>query len=195
MFARVRIMVSILEKPMARERFHRMTVATYHVLGEMGAMPERTELLRGIVFDKMSKSPKHVRFTEWLADAFRALGLSGLLVREEKPLTCADSEPEPDVAIVRGARADFEGKHPTTAALAIEIALSSEELDREKIAIYAEAGVEEHWLVLPDQQRVEVYRGPSNGQYTICNLFGPHDVLRSSAVPQFEVKLSELFGT
>lgn len=179
---------------MARQRFHPLSVEAYHFLGESGAMPEKTELLRGVIVEKMSKSPKHVQFTEWLADAFRALGLPGFVVREEKPLTCADSEPEPDVAIVRGARADFGTRHPTTAVLTIEIAVSSEELDREKIAIYAEAGVEEHWLVLPDQKRIEVYRQPTNGQYATCEHFSEHDLLRSTTLPQFEVNLANLFA-
>lgn len=187
-------MVALLEKPMARQRFHPLTVEAYHALAEMGVMPEKTELLRGVIVEKMSKSPGHVQFTEWLADAFRALGLPSFVVREEKPLTCADSEPEPDVAIVRGTRSDFTKSHPHTAALTIEIALSSEELDREKTAIYAEARVEEHWLVLPEQRTVEVYRAPVNGLYTCCLTFTAESVLECASIPEFKVNLAELFA-
>ena len=44
---------------------------------------------------------------------------------------------------------DFRTAHPSTALLAVEVPVSTEDADREKIAIYAEAGVTEFWLVLP----------------------------------------------
>ena len=44
---------------MVRERVHRMSVSDYHRAGEMGMLGEDVELLRGIVFKKMPKSPLH----------------------------------------------------------------------------------------------------------------------------------------
>ena len=36
-----------------------LSIQAYHTLGEMGLIPENTELLYGQVFKKMSKSPQH----------------------------------------------------------------------------------------------------------------------------------------
>lgn len=188
-------MVSILEKPMARERFHPLTVAAYHVLGEMGILSKQTELLRGVVFEKMPKSPRHTFLVLLLCRMLSQVLPADLHLRQEQPLTCRDSEPEPDLAVVEGKLEDYAKSHPTTAKLVVEVALSSEELDREKISIYAEAGVTEHWLVLDGAKRVEVYRDPVDGRYGSSQAFAIEDVVRSSAVPQFEVKLAELFAT
>lgn len=62
---------------------------------------------------------------------------------EDQPLTLRDSEPEPDIVVVRGTVEDYRIQHPSTAALVVEIAISSLGLDHGKIALYAEAGVEE----------------------------------------------------
>ena len=37
---------------------------------------------------------------------------SEFVVRVEQPLTLSESEPEPDIAIVRGTRGDFRHRHP-----------------------------------------------------------------------------------
>jgi len=66
------------------------------------------------------------------------------LLRED-PLTLADSEPEPDLAIVRGDETNFAQQHPTTAALVVEIAVTSAAEDRSLATLYASAGVEEYW--------------------------------------------------
>ena len=52
-------------------------------------------------------------------------------------------------AVVRGERRDFREEHPTTATLVVEVAVSSVAWDRENASLYAEAGVEEYWMVLP----------------------------------------------
>jgi Uma2 family endonuclease len=58
--------------------------------------------------------------------------------------------------------------------LLIEVAHSSLVRDRrEKLAIYAAAGVPEYWVVnVPDQQ-VEVYTRPANGFYDGLAVYGP----------------------
>jgi hypothetical protein len=116
-----------------------------------------------------------------------------ILLREDR-LKFADSEPEPDLAIVRGEEQDFANSHSTTAELVIEIAVSSVALDREKAAIYAEAGVAEYWIVLPGERRVEVYRRPVDGGYTEDCVSEGNAVLASDGVVFFRVDLAILFG-
>ena len=36
-----------------------LSVEAYHALGEMGLIPEKTELLYGQIFNKLAKSPYH----------------------------------------------------------------------------------------------------------------------------------------
>src|SRR2546425_5654458 len=108
-------MTAILEIPEVRQRVSRLSVEEYHRLDEFNENGRRTELIHGIVIEKMSKSPLHSSVAKRLYDSI-APGLpEGFVVRREDPLTLADSEPEPDVAVVCGAAAEFFSRHPTTA--------------------------------------------------------------------------------
>jgi Uma2 family endonuclease len=75
-------------------------------------------------------------------------------------LTLARSEPEPDFAIVDRRIARRAAHHPDTAVLVIEVAVDSLPKDRAKAAIYAEAGVQEYWIVDVAHRRVEIRRRP-----------------------------------
>jgi Uma2 family endonuclease len=158
-------MSSILDNPTVRDAALRLLPGQYHQLCRAGIIQENTELIDGIVVKKMGKSPLHTWTVEFLADWFRARGQIGQCVRVEQPLTLSASEPEPDIAIVSGSRDDFRTAHPDTARLVIEVAVSSEDIDREKAAIYCDAGIPEYWLVLPGKQEVTVYRDAKNGTY------------------------------
>jgi Uma2 family endonuclease len=170
-----------------------LSVEAYHALGEAGLIPERTELLYGFVYHKMSKSPLHSFLVQLLQDLLRGLVPPGFVVRTEQPITCADSEPEPDLAVVRGQSADFRLAHPRTAELVIEICVSSTDYDRSKLRAYASAGVKECWLVLGPEKQVEVHRQPGDGRFAERTLHRPSARLTSSAVPSISVDLSKLF--
>jgi len=172
-----------------------LSVEAYHALGEAGLIPERTELLYGFVYHKMSKSPLHSFLVQLLQDLLHGIVPSGFVVRAEQPITCADSEPEPDLAVVSGQKADFRLAHPRTAELVIEICVSSTDYDRSKLRAYASAGVKECWLVLGPEKQVEVYRQPGEGRFAERTLHGPGARLTSVAVPSISVDLSKLFVT
>jgi Uma2 family endonuclease len=187
-------MPEILEIPEVRRRVSRLTVEEYHRLDEFNENGRRTELIRGIVIEKMSKSPLHRTLSTIL---FRLLALQvtkGLSIWKEEPLTLADSEPEPDISIVLGTEKDFTESHPTTAELAVEVAVSSASLDRENAALYAEAGVKEYWIVLGGERTVEVYRQPVGGKYQRMQIYKSGETIACTCLPGVQVQLSELFG-
>ncbi len=137
-----------------------LTVEQYHRLSAEGIVPERTELLQGVVIEQMTKSPLHTflvqRLTRWIEAALPA----GWFVRKEEPLTLADSEPEPDIAVVAGGPEEYRTAHPATAALVVEVAIATLGIDRAKADIYAAAGIPEYWIVIPDGRTVEIRRRP-----------------------------------
>ena len=118
----------------------------------------------------------------------------GCLLFSEAPLTVGDSEPEPDLFIAKGTHETFRRAHPTTAALVIEVAVSSLELDRLKALIYAEAGVPEYWIVRPEDHCVEIYRQPDGQNYREQTTLTAPAILESSALPGVSVNLAELLG-
>jgi Uma2 family endonuclease len=169
-------------------------VKAYHTLGELGLIPEKTELLYGQIFHKMPKSPFHTYLLQFLLEILRAAVPQGFIVRTEQPITCADSEPEPDLSVVRGEIADFRHAHPATAELVIEICVSSHEYDRSKLRAYASAGVKECWLVLGPEKQIEVHRQPQSEQFAEHAVHGPGGSLTSAVVPSFTVELDRLFA-
>lgn len=128
-------MPAILELPEVRQRVSTLTVEEYHRLDEYNERGRRTELIRGIVIEKMSKSPLHAALAKRLYDLLLARLPAGWVVRREDPLTLKDSEPEPDIAVVRGTERDFFNAHPQTAELVVAIAASSPVLDRENASL------------------------------------------------------------
>lgn len=171
-----------------------LSVAAYRALGEAGLIPKNTELLYGFVYKKTSKSPFHSFLVQFLQDALLRAVPAGLVVRTEQPITCGDSEPEPDLAVVKGRNEDFKSDHPHTAELVIEACITSHEYDRSKLPAYASAGVKECWLVLGPEKQIEVHRQPADGQFAEHTVHGPGGRLVSVAIPSFAVDLDKLFA-
>ena len=153
----------------------RFTVKEYQQLGELGVLtPEdQVELLEGWIVPKMNQKPAHGYavgvLTEWMHNHLP----SGFVVRCQLPMTTAHSEPEPDIAIVRGAHADYRERHPSgeDCPLVIEVADTSVERDRLKAAIYASTNVQEYWIANLTEECVERYTNPSANGYQTQDTF------------------------
>jgi len=184
----------MLEIPEVRARVSAVTVAQYQQFPEFNENGRRTELIRGIVVEKMSKSPLHSSIARRLFKILQSSLPPYFTLLREDPLMLADSVPEPDLAIVRGEEKDFTSRHPTTAALVIEIAVTSAAEDRLLASLYAKAGVEEYWIVLPVEHRIEIHRRPENGAYADLTVVEGDAVLACNSVPGIRVQLAELFG-
>jgi Uma2 family endonuclease len=187
-------MTALLDVPEIRQCVSPLSVAEYHQLGEFNENGRRTELIRGYLIEKMSKSPLHYSTIERVREILAGQIQPGWLIRQEGPLTLADSEPEPDLAVVYGTRDTFDTAHPTTAKLAIEVAVTSLVLDRAKADLYSQAGVSEYWIICPQEKRVEVYRVPGVAGYAECTVVALPAVLECAALPWARLKLAELFA-
>lgn len=172
-----------------------LSVQAYHVLGEAGLIPKKTELLYGQVIHKMPKTPLHSFLQQSLSEIIQAAQLPGMFLRSDQPITCADSEPEPDLAVVQGRKEDYRHGHPRTAELVIEVCVTSHDYDRSKLHAYSDAGVKEVWLVLGPEKQIEVHGRPAGGRFEERALHGPGGQLTSAAVPRIAVDLAALFAS
>lgn len=163
-------------------------------MAELGLVGKRDELIRGLVYTKMPASPEHRKLVTQLYDQLRDLRLPGRVIFMEAPLTLADSEPIPDVMVVAGEKPQFNHRHPSTAELIIEVAISTESEDRESVALYAEAGVKEYWIVLGARRQVEVYRELEGGEYRERRIYAGDDELVCTSVPAIRFSLPALFA-
>ncbi len=144
----------------------RLTVDQYHDMLRNGTLTDGdpVELLEGWLVQKMSEDLSHAVTVELTSDVLRAVTPHGWHVRGPHPVTTTDSEPEPDVAIIRGKPRDYGDRHPgpTDSALVVEVANSSVGRDRGiKRRLYARAGMPAYWIVLVRDRGVEVYTDPT----------------------------------
>ena len=186
-------MIRILETQTIRQQACPIDLRTYHWMIEHDLVEKQAELIRGVIIEKMSKSPLHETLVRKMYRRILAASAESMLVTKEGPISLNDSEPEPDIAVVFGNENDFATTHPKTALLAVEVSVTSEEIDREKATIYAEAAIPEFWLVLALEKTIEIHTQPLNGKYSACSIFRAGDTAPSTALPGLNVPLSELF--
>lgn len=187
-------MIAILENPEIRRRAMPISVAAYHLMFQQGMVAERAELVRGVIIEKMPKSPLHEILAAGIYERlFLQLSTGSCWVRKDAPLSLVDSEPEPDVSVVSGKRLDYTSGHPSTAQLVVEVAVTSEELDREKAEVYAEAGVGEYWLVLANERVVEVHTGAKDGHWTNIRRVAVDEELQPTMFPGVRLALRDIF--
>src|SRR5436190_16796043 len=112
-------MEAILDIPEVRQRLSPLSVEEYHRLGEFNENGRRIELIRGIVIEKMSKSPLHRSICSRLYKMLLAKLDAGYSVWKEEPLTLKDSEPEPDISVTVGGDEAYKERHPGSAELVV----------------------------------------------------------------------------
>jgi Uma2 family endonuclease len=171
-----------------------LTIEAYQFLAEAGLIPENTELLYGFVYNKMSKSPLHSYLLQAMQEMLSRALPPGKFLRTEQPIICGDSEPEPDLAVIVGLKQQYRTTHPTTADLVVEVCVTSHEYDRLKLRAYANAAVKECWYVLGPEKQIEVFSKPANGKFTEHRVLKSGDTVASAALPNFSLKLDELFA-
>jgi Uma2 family endonuclease len=161
----------------------RFTVDEYHRMLETGVLKDREpyELIHGWIVQKMGTNPPHNNAVNALMELFGALRGPNATVRIQQPITTTDSEPEPDVVLAVGSRADYAERNPTPAEVhvLVEVAESSLVQDQtNKLELYAKAKVPVYWIVNLVDRRVEVYTEPRGGKkptYRQQTNYGPDD--------------------
>ncbi|MGA2928950.1 MAG: Uma2 family endonuclease [Solirubrobacteraceae bacterium] len=149
------------------EHVHRLSVDEYRRLVQAEVFDEDAplELIEGLLLDMSPKTPAHENAVEWLNGWLSANAPRGWSVRVSSPLSLAASEPEPDLALI--APETPRPFHPSTAALVIEVAVSSLRRDLErKPAVYARAGIPDYWVVDLSARCIVVHRNTNGDRYT-----------------------------
>ena len=148
---------------------------------------ERVELIRGVIVEMSPQGTPHTRALMLLHDVFINTCHRTHWVRTQMPFAASDaSEPEPDLLLV--SRSISLNSHPSTASLAIEVAETSVKRDRgTKLALYAEAGIPEYWIVNLISNVVEVHTNPSGSEYLNITIARPGDAILLVAIPDVDI--------
>jgi Uma2 family endonuclease len=148
------------------------TVQEYHLMSDLGILDpnERTELIAGQIVIMTAKGTPHVLTLRILANVLEnALGDKSVFVSTQDPIRLDNfSEPEPDLAIVKGTILDYAEHHPVPEDiyLVIEVADSTLKQDCEvKDKLYARSNIAEYWVIDINNRQVRIFRDPSPTGY------------------------------
>ncbi|MGH7332237.1 MAG: Uma2 family endonuclease [Candidatus Rokuibacteriota bacterium] len=180
----------------------RWTRGEYERLVDLGMFHgEPLELIGGQLVVAEPQGSYHSSGLGAAADALRAALPPGWLLRVQMPVALDDdSEPEPDLALVSGAWADYRDAHPARPALVVEASASSLDFDRrDKGSLYARGGVPDYWILNLVDRSLEVYRepvpdpsAPYRWSYRSVERLAPPAVVSPLALPSARVAVRDL---
>jgi Uma2 family endonuclease len=147
-----------------RPKLWRWTREQYYELFDAGILAgRRVELVFGRIVEMPPQRFEHSVALELATIAVQAAFPKGFRHRFSSPIHVGiASAPEPDIAIVPGSPRDLK-EHPSHAVLIIEISETSLAYDRStKARLYAQAGIQDYWIVNLVDRQLEVHRGPQS---------------------------------
>ena len=150
---------------------YRWTIDRYHKAVEAGIFDgQPLELLEGELIEMSPEGIPHAGLSSDGADYLRELLGSQVKVREAKPITLPDdSEPEPDIAIVKPLGDLYKTeRHPHVEDIFWVIEYSNTSLDKDlqiKTKIYAKANILEYWVINLKTRELIVFRDPVGDEY------------------------------
>ena len=147
----------------------RLDVEKYHAMIAAGILTDDdpVELLEGWLVFKMPKNPRHRAATKLVREAIEERLPEDWYVDSQEPITIGNSEPEPDVVVVRGDTRQYLDRHPGPADIGLVVEVSDTTLDRDrgvKKQTYARAGIPIYWIVNLVDSQVEAYSQPSEAE-------------------------------
>jgi Uma2 family endonuclease len=174
----------------------------YYRLAETGFFEgKQVELLEGEIFEMSPMKTPHATAIRLIVELMRKIFTDGFVVDSQMPLGFSQkSEPEPDIAVVKGEIRDFVESHPASAELLIEVSDTTLLYDRNrKGSLYAKNNIQDYWIINLKDRRLEIYRRPMTDRETFYGFgFGEIQILREGDTvsplvkPEVEIKVSDL---
>ncbi|MBD2269443.1 MULTISPECIES: Uma2 family endonuclease [Nostocales] len=181
----------------------RFTITEYHRLADLDFFTEddRVELIKGEIIKMAAKGKAHsVCNTRLYRELFKLLEEKAT-IRGQEPIIINDSEPEPDLVIVKNTPDDYFLNHPTPSDifLVIEVADSSLKYDQEvKLPLYAEAGISDYWIFNLIAYHLECYCQPYQDLqgkfgYRHKSIILPNESVKLPSFPELILDLTKVF--
>jgi Uma2 family endonuclease len=173
------------------------SVEDYHQMINAGILCDRkVELLAGEIVEMSPESPIHYNKTKRGVEYLATLLTGKADIRFNGPISLSNSEPEPDIAIVQPPESRYDHHHPYAEDIfwIIEVAKSSLKKDLElKLSIYAQARIEEYWVLDLSQKQLIVFRNPENNIYLSQQIIN-QGTITPLAFPDIQISVERLFS-
>ncbi len=180
-------------------RLHRITVDEFYRMAEVGllAPDARVELIEGVIIDMAPIGTFHAVVVDRLVKLLVPAVGDYAVVRVQGPvrLSC-DSEPLPDIALLKPLPGGYSGAHPQGAdtLLAIEVSDTTFRYDRTiKLPLYARHGVQEVWIADVNRGGIHVCRSRMDLGYSDIQFIAEPRRLVIASLGDVSVDLTGLF--
>jgi Uma2 family endonuclease len=174
---------------------YKWSVEEYHLMIESGLLTGKSvELLNGEIVEMSPEREAHCYTNDDVAELLREK-LSGLAkIRESHPITLDNSEPEPDIAIVRLPKTIYAQRHPYPQDIYWLIEVSNATLSKdliEKNTIYARNGIVEYWVIDLVNKKLIVHTEPKSDNYKKVTQY-TKGTISPLAFPNLKIAIEQL---
>lgn len=183
-------------------RAFKWTLEYYHKMAELGFFQDkRVELIEGEIIEMSPMNKPHATAIRKILSIMNAVFQKDYLIDSQLPMSFSKlSEPEPDIAVIKGKISDFIESHPQNAELIIEVSDTTLGFDRNrKASLYAKNNIQDYWIINLKDERLEVHRRPivdntmSYGfGYAESFIFTKNDEVSPLAEPNAKIKVADL---
>jgi Uma2 family endonuclease len=169
----------------------------YHQMISSGLLDNRSvELINGEIIQMAPEGVAHSFYCRGTAKYLRSILGDRAEISEAHPITLPNnSEPEPDLAIVRTPDTLYQHRHPLPADIFWLIEIANSTLVKDlgiKKDIYAQSGIPEYWVMNLQTLELVVFKDLINHEYRSEVCLNSGDI-SPIAFPELLIDVSHLF--
>lgn len=171
------------------------SVTDYQHMRDLGILDHRRcELINGEIWDIAPEGAFHRFVNHRGVNYLREVMQDKAEVFEAHPITLANSEPQPDIAIVRLPDTRYLKRHPYPDDIywLIEIADTTLTYDLDiKRKLYATAGIQEYWVIDVAARQLTVLRDLQDKDFSTQTSFS-NGIIHPIAFPAVAIEIQKL---
>ncbi|WP_373543042.1 Uma2 family endonuclease [Chamaesiphon sp.] len=169
----------------------------YHKMIEAGLLDDRSvELMDGAIIQMVPEGIAHAFCCRGTAKYLRTILGERAEISEAHPISLPnDSEPEPDIAIIKAPDTLYRDRHPQPDDIFWLIEIANTTLINDlgaKRELYAQAGISEYWVMNLQTSELKIFRNlTANGYRAEISLNS--GTISPLAFPEISIEISRLF--
>jgi Uma2 family endonuclease len=171
----------------------------YHKMIETGLLDDRSvELINGEVIQMSPEGVAHAFYCRNTAKYLRTILSERAEISEAHPISLPndnDSEPEPDIAIVKTPDTRYQSRHPAPDDIFWLIEIANTTLVKDlgvKKDLYARSGIAEYWVMNLQTSELRIFRDLVATEYR-SEIVLNGGTISPLAFPDLEIEISRLF--
>ncbi|WP_107666500.1 Uma2 family endonuclease [Cyanothece sp. BG0011] len=173
------------------------TVEDYHRMIDAGILDDRhVELIAGEIIQMSPEGSFHRFLNHRGVKYLRSILANKAEVMEAHPITLLDSEPEPDITIVRTPDTLYLNRHPYAKDIYWIIEIADSTLKKyliDKKTLYAKFDIPEYWVIDINNKILYVFQNPQESDYTITKTY-QEGKISPLAFPKAEIDVKKLIA-